>query len=105
MGLNNGGRQDTVNELVRNTGATIVCLQETKLQAMDQNVITRTVGAKFSNSYSYLSAIQTRCGILLAVNEDYFDLSETQPGANTITATVANKKKRGQRGIWPWRRC
>jgi hypothetical protein len=46
-GLNDGARQDTVNELIRNTGATIVCLQETKLQILDQNVISRTVGAKF----------------------------------------------------------
>ena len=74
-GLNDGARQDLVSELVRTTGATIVCLQETKMQAMERNVVRRTVGAKFENSYSVLPAEQTRGGIFLAVNEDFFDLS------------------------------
>ena len=75
-GLNEGARQDTVNELVRDTGATIVCLQETKLQSMDQGAVSRTVGPKFANSFAILPAAQTRGGILLAVNEDFFDLSD-----------------------------
>jgi hypothetical protein len=59
-GLNDGARQDSVNELVRSTGATIVCLQETKMQLLDQNVVTRTVGAKFANSFAVLPAKQTQ---------------------------------------------
>ena len=31
-GMNDGAQQDSVSELVRTTGATIVCLQETKMQ-------------------------------------------------------------------------
>jgi exonuclease III len=87
-GLNDGARQDAVNELVRNTGSSIVCLQETKLQVLDQNVVRRTVGAKFANSYAVLPAIQTRGGILLAVNEDYFDLSDIRLSTNAITASL-----------------
>jgi len=34
-GLNDGARQDAVNELVKDTGATVVCLQETKLHLID----------------------------------------------------------------------
>jgi hypothetical protein len=55
---------------------------------LDQNVVRRTVGAKFANSYAVLSAIQTRGGILLAVNEDYFDLSDIQLSRNAITASL-----------------
>jgi exonuclease III len=55
-GLNEGARQDAVNELVRSTGATIVCLQETKMQLLDQNVVARTVGTKFVNSSAVLPA-------------------------------------------------
>lgn len=87
-GLNDGARQDAVNELVRTTGATIVCLQETKLQMMDQNVISRTVGPKFTNSFAVLPAAQTRGGILLAVNQDFFDLSDIVLTGNAITATI-----------------
>jgi exonuclease III len=95
-GLNDGARQDVVNELVRQTGSTIVCLQETKLQLIDQSVVQRTVGPKFINSYVVLPAVQTRGGILLAVNEDYFDLSNIQPSANAITATITMRADRVQ---------
>jgi len=87
-GLNDGARQDSVSELVRTTGTTIVCLQETKMQVMDHNVVRRTVGAKFENSYIVLPAEQTRGGIFLAVNEDFFGLSEVVLTANAITAQI-----------------
>ena len=84
--MNDGARQDSVNELVRTTGATIVCLQETKMQVKDHNVVRRTVGAKFVNSYIALPAEQTRGGVFLAVNEDFFDLSDIVLTSNAITA-------------------
>ena len=87
-GLNDGVRQDAVCELVRSTGATIVCLQETKMQLLDQNMVIRTMGAKFVNSFAVLPAEQTQGGILLAVNEDFFDLSNIELTANMITATI-----------------
>jgi hypothetical protein len=55
---------------------------------MDQRIVTRTVGPKFANSLAVLPAAQTRGGILLAINEDYFDLSNTQLTTNAITATI-----------------
>lgn len=87
-GLNDGARQDAVNELVKDTGATFVYLQETKLHLIDQNVMKRTVGTKFANSFAMLPAVQTRGGILLVVNEDYFDLLDIQPLANALTVTI-----------------
>lgn len=94
-GLNEGARQDAVNELVRSTGATIVCLQETKMQLLDQNVVARTVGTKFVNSSAVLPAEQTRGGILLAVNEDFFDLSDIELTTNTtISATITMRADR-----------
>ena len=95
-GLNDGTRQDSVSELVRNTSATIVCLQETKMQVMDHNVVRRTVGAKFVNSYVVLPAEQTRGGVFLAVNEDFFDLSDIVLTSNTITAQI-NMREDGTR--------
>ena len=38
-GLNDGARKDAVSEIVKDTRSTIVCLQETKLQLVDQNVV------------------------------------------------------------------
>jgi exonuclease III len=87
-GLNDSARKDAVNQLVRDTRSTIVCLQETKLQLVDQNTVRRTIGAKFANSFAVLPAEQTRGGILLAVNEDFFDLSNILLSSHAVTATI-----------------
>ncbi|CAD6214649.1 unnamed protein product [Miscanthus lutarioriparius] len=87
-GLHDVVRQDTVSLLVRDTASTIVCLQETKMQNLDQGVVRRTVGAKFANTFVVLPATQTRGGILIAVNEDYFQLSDQHLSTHAVTATV-----------------
>lgn len=86
-GLNDMVRQDVVSLLFKDTAASIVCLQETKLQNMDLGIIRRTVGAKFTSNFIALPVAQTRGGILLAANEDYFQLSDHLLSANTTTAT------------------
>jgi len=58
------------------------------MQLLDQNMVIRTMGAKFVNSFAVLLAEQTRGGILLAVNEDFFYLSNIELTANMITATI-----------------
>ena len=78
-----------MNLLVRDTSSSIVCLQETKLQNIDQGVVRRTVGTKFANIFVTLPAAQTRGGILLAANEDYFILSDQHLTANAVTATCS----------------
>lgn len=88
-GLNDGARRDSVSELTRDTGSTIVCLQESKLQVVDDNVVRRTLGQNFVNNYTFLPAVQTRGGILLAVSETYFVLSDIHLTTNAITATIS----------------
>jgi len=63
---------------------------------MDQGAVSRTVGPKFANSFAILPAAQTRGGILLAVNEDFFDLSDIQSSTNAITATITMRADRIQ---------
>jgi hypothetical protein len=50
--------------------------------------VRRTIGAKFANSFAVLPAEQTRGGILLAVNEDFFDLSNILLSSHAVTATI-----------------
>jgi exonuclease III len=88
-GLNDGARRDSVSELVRDTASTIVCLQETKLQVVDDGVVRRTLGQHFVSNYAVLPAAQTRGGILLAVAENYFALSDVHLTTNAITATIS----------------
>jgi exonuclease III len=48
-GLNSLARQDSVRTLVEATHADIVCLQETKITAMPQQVILSALGLGFSD--------------------------------------------------------
>jgi exonuclease III len=88
-GLNNYARRDVICDLVRDTGVTIVCLQETKLQDVDAMMVTRTIGHNFANSFATLSASQTRGGILLAIDESFFDLSNIHLSSHAVTATIS----------------
>ena len=91
-------RQDAVSLLVRDTASTIVCLQETKMQNLDQGVVRRTVGAKFANTSAVLPATQTRGGLLIAVNEDYFQLSDQHLSTHVVTAIVTMRAD-GTKGL------
>jgi len=88
-GLNDVVRQDTVNLLVRDTASFVLFLQETKLQNIDQGVVRQTVGTKFAYNFVTLLAAQTRGGILVAANEDYFTLSYQHLTANAVTGTCS----------------
>jgi exonuclease III len=55
-GLNELARRDSVQELVRDTSSTIVCLQETKLTTFDDATILRTLGPNFLNNTVVLPA-------------------------------------------------
>jgi exonuclease III len=89
--LNEGARRDNVQDLVRDTGSTIVCLQETKLSMVDHHVITHTLGSKFIINYAARPTNQTRGGILLAVLEDFFMLSNISTFDNAITTMITMK--------------
>lgn len=55
-GLNQQIRRDAVRDMVKSTGATIVALQETKLELVDDNIVRQTLGPQFTKHYSYLPA-------------------------------------------------
>lgn len=67
---------------------TIVCLQETKVEIIDEFVVRETLGSQFARSYIYLLAQATRGGILLAVHEDYYCMSHSEPKNNTLMAKL-----------------
>lgn len=86
-GLNNPNRRDVVRDMVTSTRATIVCLQETKLQCFDDRLIAQTLGYQFTGNYSYLPAAGVRGGILIAVSDNHFRLSSSRTD-NTITVRL-----------------
>ena len=59
-GLNNPARRKVVRDLVQETRATIVSIQETKLQSFTPQLVTETLGPKFMHNYVFLPADGTR---------------------------------------------
>lgn len=90
-GLNAVARRQVVREMVQDHRATIVCLQETKLQLVNDNIIRETLGPQFVGAYAALSAEQTRGGVIIACCLDYFILQDIETTTHTISACIKNK--------------
>jgi hypothetical protein len=67
---------------------TAFCLQETKLQVVSEQLVADLLGRKFSNNFSFLPALGTRGGILIAFSEDHFRLMLSRRSVNTLTVRV-----------------
>ena len=76
-GLNNPARRKVVRDLVQETRATIVSIQETKLQSFTPQLVTETLGPKFVQSYVFLPA------------DDHYKILQDEVGVHTVTAKVA----------------
>jgi exonuclease III len=87
-GLNSIARRDAVRDLLRDTHASIVCLQETKLSVIDGHLISSMLGSNFTANYAFLPAIGTSGGILIAVSDAYFSLSNVHITTNTVSASI-----------------
>ncbi|CAN6171901.1 unnamed protein product [Urochloa humidicola] len=88
-GLNNTARRKVVRDMVGEKRATVVALQETKLQMIDKEVVLETLGARFAENFVALPATGTRGGILLAVDEEHYTITSSELGVHTVTAKLA----------------
>nr|TKW26021.1 hypothetical protein SEVIR_3G159000v2 [Setaria viridis] len=59
-----------------------------EMEIIDKFVVRETLGSQFARSYTYLTAQATRGGVLLAVHEDYYNMSYSEPKNNTLTAKL-----------------
>ncbi|TKV93540.2 hypothetical protein SEVIR_9G232787v4 [Setaria viridis] len=87
-GLNSKARREVVSGLVQEHYCTIVCLQETKMEKMEESVVRETLGYQFARTFRYLPAQGTRGGILLAVHEDYYSISQHQLKTHTLSVQI-----------------
>lgn len=92
-GLNNPSRRAAVRDLIRDTHATIICIQETKLQVVDDRLIRDLLGPCFSANFAVLPAAGTRGDMLLAASEDFFTISNVHLSAHSITVTVTMRSE------------
>lgn len=87
-GLNNLARRRIVRDLASLHHASVVCIQETKLQLIDRQIVLETFGTAFADSFCFLPAQYTRGGILLAFSVDFFDITSTSGSLNSVSANV-----------------
>jgi exonuclease III len=87
-GLNDRARRTGVRSVVGTSGASIVCIQETKLSVVTSAIVMEALGADF-DAYFCLPASGTRGGVIVAWMSRVVQLDSAHIGANSITARVA----------------
>lgn len=89
-GLNSSARRSAIYQVVVAANVSIVCLQETKMEVISDEVVRQCLGNKFGNFF-YVPVVGTRGGILLAWDPLVVSLSNRHITANTITALVSQE--------------
>jgi exonuclease III len=70
-GLNNPARRKAVLDFLADKHCNLICLQETKLEIIDQQIVRETLGPRFQENFVYKPAEGTRGGILIACSPDF----------------------------------
>jgi exonuclease III len=89
-GLNDVDRQATVNEIISASSCQLVCLQETKLDTVDQ-FMASVLGGYRLKSFAQRPAIGTRGGILLLWDEAIVQVSDVVITEFCLSAKILNK--------------
>lgn len=87
-GLNDGAKRASVRNQIISSGATVVCLQETKITTWTHTLLVETVGIDMSQNMAFLPSVGASGGILLAASERYFRLDNPHLTTNTVSATI-----------------
>ncbi|KAG2571912.1 hypothetical protein PVAP13_7KG120810, partial [Panicum virgatum] len=87
-GLNGAGRRRVVRDLISDHHANVVCLQETKLQEVNDRIIAETLGPQFIGAYAFLPAAGTCGGVIIACSVDAFLLQDVTVDQFTVSANI-----------------
>jgi exonuclease III len=90
-GLNGGVRRQVVQDMTVDHHAHIICLQETKLQTVDDFTISETLGSQFVGGYAVLLAVGTRGGVIIACSVQDYTLQDIVVGTYMVSANVTNR--------------
>jgi exonuclease III len=86
-GLNDPAKRDVVREFIASLRVCVVCLQETRLDVIDDFLVMQCLGPSF-DGYVYLPAVETRGGILLARNKSMLDITRISFDEYAVTGEV-----------------
>jgi exonuclease III len=91
-GLNNPARCQVLKDLIAKNNCSIVCIQESKLQIVDDLIISSTLGQQFLGQYVVLLAEGASGGIILACSHEFYSLSQIVTRRFSVTAYITNKR-------------
>ena len=86
-GMNARARRHAIRSLLDTTGASIVCIQETKMELIYSTIVLDALGSEFDD-YTYLPDDGTRGGILLAWKSRAVTITDPMFTTNAITTKV-----------------
>jgi hypothetical protein len=86
-GLNDPAKRASVKQIILSSGATIVCLQETKIMNWTNDLLKETVGCKLASQTVHLPSQGASGGILMASDANLFDM-DLIPCTSTYSISV-----------------
>jgi endonuclease/exonuclease/phosphatase family metal-dependent hydrolase len=86
-GLNDPAKRDAVREFVASLRVSVICLQETMLDVLDNFLVMQCLGPTF-DGYVYLPTVETRGEILLAWNKSIVDIERVSFDPYAVTGEV-----------------
>lgn len=66
-----GAKRASIRNLILSSGATIVCLQETKVENWSPQMLVETVGQDLASNCAIRPAVGVAGGILLVASKDF----------------------------------
>jgi exonuclease III len=91
-GLNNKAKQEDIRHVINMFNPDVICLQETKLESVDNALIRNALGPAFDNNYACLPAQGVRGGILIATNSAVAKLSNPSVTNHTISTLINDSR-------------
>lgn len=89
-GLNGAARRASVRNLISSSGASVVCLQETKISQWNDFLLKETLGQALASQTVCLPANGTAGGVLIAASDQHFSLNHLYTTEHTITANICS---------------
>lgn len=86
-GLNNSAKRKAVKEFLASCRPNLVCLQETKLDVVDDFLLMQCCSPSL-DGYAYLPPEETRGGIILAWDTMVMQVDHIRRGANFLSGLV-----------------
>jgi exonuclease III len=86
-GLNDPAKRSAICDFLDSVSVSIVCLQETRLNVIDDFIVMRCLGPSF-NGYAYFPVVETRGGILFAWNKTMLGVTRVSFDMHAITGEV-----------------